>query len=715
MSIETGGLSQLIAAKQGICSVQPYYNDLGCREYLDTVSIAPTTTAVATAMPEPSTSIKGTLNMGTKYIILSTALNAGTIQAGDMLYLGYGTSMQGPFTVAYIHNPATMPAQAAGTVNRVITLTKNYIGATITNAVISIIRVTKGSDAISYTCTPGVDHVGDDLTSSNARTEAQVRAECDSDRNCLSYNVVSDGRTYTKSHSNVTNISGGITKFCVKILPTSSSPIQMDISKLPPYTCREGVDHGGDDIGSCIPRSEADTIAACNANSSCLSYNIINNGATCIKTKSNITHAHGGIIKFCVKTVPTDLMASVYPLTSFIVISTSTITTTANVTTISDSLPLNLDLGDIIYIKKDTCNQYDTDNGDGTCNTYICNMGEKDMGNNTCKPYSCGRTYTNTGRAPAHAHDEPNMVADTDNGDGTCTTPAVYGGCQPNFTYNITTNKCEGTLLDKPASYDRVIRVQPSKYDKTFKGIAGTPYTKTTANISYKYSKIFGPYIISMKPSTNKLMIRSVVSGDLDANGKFILNPTADSYIKKREWVSNIRSGAAPSVNNSINLKALPEIGLVNAKLYKLNYVSFKNIINAYNTVVSDTEYSKKVICDTVNSESLFHVSNANVTIGSRYSLTISIKVVSGTVNNTIPSIRLEHTNYQYYTTASMVPKDNDGRIYLSNIYTTIVWEFTAATTTLQFRVNKSSASELTVLDVNALELLNIIGYNGPA
>ena len=221
----------------------------------------------------------------------------------------------------------------------------------------------------------------------------------------------------------------------------------------------------------------------------------------------------------------TNIIASIYPGTSYIAIDGYSSSGSSGSGPAPES-PANIDIGDLIYVKADNCNGTDTDNGDGTCIGYLCGIGEIDTGDNRCKKYLCGSSDIGT-------TSQPNRVRDTDNGDGTCTAPTLYyTDCNTNETFapyagsggtgGLTTSNAglgPGTCTPSVASADNVSYTYA--YTLTQKrasyiynifdgGVPMAPYTKgaLVGNIPYIYNKSYGPFVVAMKPSTNKILVK---------------------------------------------------------------------------------------------------------------------------------------------------------------------------------------------------------------
>lgn len=335
-----------------------------------------------------------------------------------------------------------------------------------------------------------------------------------------------------------------------------------------------------------------------------------------------------------------NVIASVYPGVSYISI---------DAVDPSSSLqsPANISIGDLVYVKTDNCNTGDTDNGDGTCTGYLCQIGELDIGNNQCRQYSCNTT--NIGSST-----QPNIVSDTNNNDGTCTTSRSYLDCNIAETYEATdiSGRCIGTESGNNISYaytrDRSVKNEPYSYNILDKGIVGNTYIKGLGNISYIYNKTIGPYVVSMAPSANKILIKSFATGDMD-NGNLLYNPTvlwrkeADSWakykvnpfygIQKTTGAVARNVGAFPSQNNTINLKALPENGLLGAKLYKAVYNNGK-FNGSYSSLKPDSSTTSilranSIVINTRFNNTLIDINGIKLLVGQEYTLTVTVKATN--------------------------------------------------------------------------------------
>lgn len=573
----SGSTIEINSIKQLQCNLQQYYSNANCRNYLlNTSSNVPQTTVLT----PPNVTIKGGLTMATNYITTTGDLTS-YVNPGDMIYLGYGSDIQGPFIV----KSATSTQ---------INITKNYIGANITQAVISI--------------TP-----------------------------------------------------------MLQTMPTDA--VKMSLS-------------------------------------------------------------------------PIDVNAAIYPGQSYIAIDLMNSGTSS-----TGDTPVNIELGELVYIIADSCNVGDIDNGDGTCTSYVCPIGSKDTGNNMCTPYRCGQTDTaaklyGLSYTTYEMNDKITSgstyttVNDINNNDGTCTTASKYRQCAGGYDlYWITSQSTMYCISTDPVKLssgwawaNKIAQVPNTPgylyiiYDK---GIPGTPFTKNASNggIPYKYKKSFGPFIVAMKPSSNKILIKSFTTGDLDNNGAFISNPTSkwrnsvdvwarykmDAYydLPKNIWTTQAGNllplssyhtnnptpfndfneaaswcaatqdctgitqslagtftlgrsttiqptitnevawlkGVAPQTpnpihdqpipvqDNTVNLNALPENGITRAKLRKpiyLNgifngsYASLTSGTNAGNIII--TENSLKITSQTGETQSTINIKDITLLIGLVYIIKVTVK-----------------------------------------------------------------------------------------
>lgn len=128
-----GQTVEVNAAKQMQCNFQQYYNDNSCAVIEGRTSRARDT--VAEVLNKPSVSVTGRISIATNIIYTRNAADtdgvdvSSSVNPGDMIYLGYGADIQGPFVAQSVSGGQSNPS---------ITITKNYVGTYITGAIISI-------------------------------------------------------------------------------------------------------------------------------------------------------------------------------------------------------------------------------------------------------------------------------------------------------------------------------------------------------------------------------------------------------------------------------------------------------------------------------------------------------------------------------------------------------------------------------------------------
>lgn len=128
-----GQTVEVNAAKQMQCNFQQYYNDNSCAVIEGRTSRARDT--VSEVLNKPSVSVTGRISIATNIIYTRNAADtdgvdvSSSVNPGDMIYLGYGADIQGPFVAQSVSGGQSNPS---------ITITKNYVGTYITGAIISI-------------------------------------------------------------------------------------------------------------------------------------------------------------------------------------------------------------------------------------------------------------------------------------------------------------------------------------------------------------------------------------------------------------------------------------------------------------------------------------------------------------------------------------------------------------------------------------------------
>jgi hypothetical protein len=121
---EAQKVTEVKGAQNTICVLNRYYTSLACDNYISTHS-DPSLAPPPPPLPKPVTTATASLTSGSDTISISGTSLVPYISIGDMIYLGYGTDIQGPLIVSAISASS-------------ITITKKYVGANITGAPISM-------------------------------------------------------------------------------------------------------------------------------------------------------------------------------------------------------------------------------------------------------------------------------------------------------------------------------------------------------------------------------------------------------------------------------------------------------------------------------------------------------------------------------------------------------------------------------------------------
>jgi hypothetical protein len=519
----SGAVLELNAAQKSICSIQAYYSALSCDAYTATVPVV--TSIPPVGVLAPSASITGSIVNGTD-LITTTGNLTTLVFPGYMIYLGYGTNIQGPFVAQ------TITASS-------IRITKIYVGAPISNAIISVKRSGSAATSTLRNTTPEVMQVsGLDIVASIFPGDRHI--------------VIGSSTTST-----ATGTAGTLTT-CGNAVDggtiTFTSPNN-------PFTGIESI-YYGNPTGNCMNGFRQ---GSCN--------------------KQDISAFRAAIETACVGKTSCSINVTAATLSSAecsISLPTKTLAVVLSTAGIGDNLPENIKYGDFVYVHKSDCNPYDTDNGNGTCTARLCRIGEIDDLRGNCIPYSCKAARFTGG------------PADVDNGDGTCTSPTVYNNSTTitplslqtapttitqDISITLRNTNSQQYSTGGNTSFNTVILAKGEVYDKTRHGIKGTAYVKGSSNTAYTYNKTFGPFIVGARPTTNKLLIRQFTAGHLDSNGQFILNPVA----KSRKDIINTGfsndgkiideyTRTATAYSGTSDTVSLPEVGLLDAKLYKIQY-----------------------------------------------------------------------------------------------------------------------------------------------
>jgi hypothetical protein len=664
LSSFTTQTSDIIATQNMLCMLEYQDSRLECTRYRETHT-DPSFAPVASPVTKPLIKIGGSLNPGDTVIQLQAGTNNPTastdltqqISPGDMVYLGYGPNIQGPFIVYSINATS-------------ITITKKYVGATITNMPISftpvisksgntkcssgthgynssLVNLSTGSTAIftginySYYASYNRSLGEFDYGGATGFQGSCVPRQPPSSAVLYSYSIVSDyinSLCYGKSSctlninslndligvynmiftkNNVLAVNLFHTNTTATLAP-SQNPVKMKVtgeditvslypgeksitinnsdpisgvsghstcnimndtvgeftltSSRGPFTSIDFVYYGSTVTGTCATTITPgyDTKASSNA--------LMQRGLTDYVTAQCI-----GKTSCRIKWIPLSSVGIADP-------SPGNIKTLAvSLSTATNTLPDNLSLGDIVFIKSSTCQQYDSDNNDGTCTRVLCNVGEKDIGDGICQPYSCNYTLIVN-----------SYVQDTNNNDGTCTTPIVYYDCQPGEIYNSANNTCSSTPTALiPYTYGRSLKQNPYVYDIIKRGIAQQPYAKP---VSLSRNSGLPPYSFTASLETTQIMNDAKLDNrynfgfysifkffDLEARSTFILGGIL---------------GTTDSDGNSVHTIYKPT-NINGIQRYNLNKAYYDNILRINSTLVKAYYLAENVTTYAINSLNL--------------------------------------------------------------------------------------------------------------
>ncbi len=704
-----GSTLQLDGAQKALCGIQAYYSALSCDAYRATVPVVrslPTFDVLA-----PSASIKGSISMGEDFIYTTGDLTSSVFW-GYIVYLGYGTNIQGPFVVEFVMDGA-------------IKITKKYIGAPITNAIISI---TLASPSMDTSSPPEIMKVsGLEI----------VAAAYPGDKH------ISIGSSLTSPLSGPT----GTPTIC------GSAPDGGTIRLLSPSGPFTGIQsiYYGTPVGNCTNGFQA---GVCNA------------------LEADLASFRNTVTTNCVGKTTCDIFVTQKTISGCSAGGPKTLAVTLSTAATGDNLPKNIEIGDIIYIRKSDCNPYDTDNGNGTCTARLCRIGEIDDQKGNCIPYDC-RTVPRFVDGPL----------DFDNMDGTCTSPTVYNNSgatilpkqlesvpRPQAGSLITTITTTNNIVYRfggDLSYPAVSFASGFVYDKTRGGDRGTAYSKLTAYPAlptYIYSKKLGPFVVASRPTTNKIRIDTLTlpvnvlnTGRLDPDKRFILNPVAQS---RKSIIEKARANDGKPVHmytqgvtsyNELYSQiedryALPEAGLIDAQLYKISYSdgvfrgSFTSIIAGRDAI--NERISKTITTGTSGSEGIrqtgvdgkqidltgvgqkwdgtFTIRNFNPFEGLEYTLTLSVSSTANTYIALEDALEGEYppdTAQGSSTTQVSNPLLSgttalNNKVLVTPVKQTFVWKFIQRYETIVIHAYKTGDTAAVTFTFSYLEIKG--GVNGP-
>ena len=667
-SLETE-TSQIISTQKMLCMLQNQDQLLQCPLYRATHT-DPSIPRVVTPLVKPSIMIGANLNSGENIIRLQAGANNPTattdltaqISVGDMVYLGYGPDIQGPFIV-YSINSTT------------ITITKKYVGTNITNMPISLIPVASKSG--NTICTSGMNgYNGGLVTLSTGSTniftginyayyanynrglgETDYGAFTGFQGSCppktppssavlYAYNILAthiNSVCLGKSSCTVTintlnSLIGTLSYVYDNVLalnlfytnPTatlapSSNPVKMKVSgedaivSFYPGEKSITIDNSDPVSGlsgqsTCSTATDGNTLTLTSSHGPFSSIDFIYYGttvtgtcATTIRAGYDTTASSNAVMQqaltdyvtaqcigktSCSITVSPSSMGVTDPSVG------NTKTLAVSLSTAMNTLPDNLALGDIVFIKSSTCQPYDTDNGDGTCTRVLCNVGEKDIGNGICVPYSCNSTIPSTLET---------AVQDTNNNDGTCTTSSIYSDCQVTETFNSTNNTCNSAATAPiQYSYARSVKQNPYVYDITKRGIPGIAYSKS---ISLSGSPGVPPYTFNASLETGVILANSTTEKGYNTSIQTAITYSSSSNIFFDAMFLQYNSAGVATITTdiiatifSVNKPLFSQISTINNRIlssygeaqnvtaYAVNYLNLANqfLSTSYNYLVND-------------------------------------------------------------------------------------------------------------------------------
>jgi hypothetical protein len=162
----------------------------------------------------------------------------------------------------------------------------------------------------------------------------------------------------------------------------------------------------------------------------------------------------------------------------------------------TNTLPIQLEQGDVVFVKPDGCSPFDTQNSDGTCTRVLCKLGEVDKGDGICIPYVC-KNY-----------------GDINNENGTCTTQTVYHPCQINEDYDSANNTCNSKSTQPiPYSYTRSVKEAPRNYNVVKYGIPGVTYARPLSLVGIQGVPAYTPLNSALE--TNDIMTKASMYNDI--------------------------------------------------------------------------------------------------------------------------------------------------------------------------------------------------------
>jgi hypothetical protein len=232
--------------------------------------------------------------------------------------------------------------------------------------------------------------------------------------------------------------------------------------------------------------------------------------------------------------------------------------------------------------------------------------------------------------------------------------------------------------------------------------------------ISYNYNKQYGPFVINTKPTANTLIVKSFIAGTLDSSDSFKYSPIYNSLQQ------GIQSASSRDGSNTITVlpftpsttqdsTVVPNDGIKNAKVYKLDYQdgsfngSYKSLVagDSCGSGLLTTQNSITFSLTGSATSPSVALNSINLMIGLKYQLVVSVKATTSC------TMKLEYANSKYYMMSTDVTTiaGNTVSVNLTSTFVMFVWNFTALSSTITFRINKSSSSTNTIIEFNGLSI----------
>jgi hypothetical protein len=163
---------------------------------------------------------------------------------------------------------------------------------------------------------------------------------------------------------------------------------------------------------------------------------------------------------------------------------------------------------------------------------------------------------------------------------------------------------------------------------------------------------------------------------------------------------------------------AVPEGGIQNAKIYKLDYAdgtfngSYKSLVAGDSCAAGQLTTQNSITFSLTGSAitASIAVDSMNLMLGINYQVVVSVKVNGQTVSTGSGSpytMKLEYTPSKYYMMNSdtTTVAGNMSSVNLNSSFSMFAWDFTALSPTIVFRINKPSSSTNTTIEFNGLSI----------